>query len=315
MSIIGKLTYKYFFQPFVQPLKSFKDDGYFYGRYFLKKGVREMKIASVNIRFECSKTETDIPFVHFLTGKNYWYQTIFCAYSLYKNTSLPIHFVFHDDGSFDDIFIAQILMQVKNCTVDTKLQTDIRLNQSLPVDKFPYLRKFREHTPMFYKLTDCRIGYNGWNLYLDSDMIFLNRPLELEQWLLKPDSNLYMRDKYCSYQYSFELLKKILNEPIKGFINAGLLGINNNQINWKEVEEWAKQLIDNEGVNFFYEQTLYAMYITKYGGKCPDENLYFLLPSKKNILNSEGILHHYPTGNRQWYLRYGWRKILKEHPI
>lgn len=310
MSAVGKIAYKYFFKPVLQPLKRLQHDGYFYGRYLLRKGEKEMKLEANSIQFECANSDTNIPFVHYLTGTKYWYQTIFCAYSLHKNTSLPIHFVFHDDGSFDDKFIAQIKMQVKNCTVDTKKDAEKRLDQLLPYNQFPYLRKSREQMPLFYKLMDCKIGYHGWHLLLDSDMLFFNRPIELESWLLNPDANLYMKDKYCSYQYSFELLHTILAKPITGFVNSGIFGTDNSLINWEEMEQWAKQLIDNEGINYFFEQTLHAVYLTKYGGDCPDEKLYYILPTKEEVINSNGTLQHYPTDARQWYFRYGWRKIL-----
>jgi hypothetical protein len=158
--------------------------------------------------------------------------------------------------------------------------------------------------------TNCKIGFDGWNLLLDSDMLFLNRTIELESWLLNPDANLYMKDKYCSYDYSFELLDKISSKSITGFVNSGIFGMNNSLINWDEMEFWAKQLVDNEGINYFFEQTLHAIYVTKYGGYYPDDSLYYLLPTKKEILNSESVLHHYPTAGRQLYFRYGWRSIL-----
>lgn len=127
---------------------------------------------------------------------------------------------------------------------------------------------------------DCKIGFEGWHLMLDSDMLFLKQPIELEEWLKNPQINIYMQDIYCMYQYSFGLLSKVLNKEIKGFVNSGVVGINNSNIDWDELEKWTQQLIESEGLNYFFEQTMHALYFTKYESKNLDENNYFIIPSK-----------------------------------
>ena len=52
--------------------------------------------------------------VCFLTGKKFWYQTLFCAYSLQKITPNPIHFTFYDDGTLDQV--SNIKGQIPNST-------------------------------------------------------------------------------------------------------------------------------------------------------------------------------------------------------
>ena len=310
MSIVGKLLYQYYFRPFVQPVLRLKEDGWFIGRKKIKKGFQEMKMNASSLIVECAcREQSPYPPVHFLTGKKYWYQTIHCIYSLLKNISIPIHIIIHDDGTFDTLLIAQIKSQVKNCSIDVFKESTRRVLNTLDKSKYPYLINNREKLPLLYKLLDCHIGYPGYNLLLDSDMLFFHPPKEIEDWLKNPKETIYMQDKYNSYFYSFQLLNETIKKPIRQFVNSGIIGLNNDLINWEEVEIWMKNLIDNQGLNYFIEQVIHALIITKYGGKNLSPIEYTIIPELKEVLECKAHLHHYPTGYRQNYFRTTWRKF------
>jgi hypothetical protein len=308
---LGSVYYRYIYKPVLQPLKRLKADGGFYGRYRLLKGEREMKEAAMRLSMTCSSSaETAYPYIHFLTGKKHWYQTVFCIYSLLSKVNLPLHIVIHDDGTIDDKFAEMVRRQVRNCSIVFHRESEARVERALPREQFPYLRSARDQFPLFYKLIDCRLGFQGPQLLLDSDMLFFHEPLRLTEWLLQPTENIYMQDKFHSYQYSYPLLDVIATTPIKRFVNSGVTGIDNDLIDWNILEGWAKRLIEAEGISYFFEQTLYALFMTEHNSRSLPENDYILIPTRSEVEQAVGEMHHYPTGFRNWYFRSGWRKQL-----
>ena len=252
--------------------------------------------------------------VYFLTGKNYWFQTAFCLYSLQKVAGLNIHATIVDDGSFDDKLELSVKQQFPTTSTVIRInEINNLLNQKLPEDTFPVLRKRRMEYPHLRKLTDVHVlPGDGPKLVLDSDMLFFHKPVELLQWLENPEKMLFMRDVEESYGYTTKLMQALTkSSAIPNRLNVGVAGIPSKSINWTTLELWTKELLEKEGSSYLQEQALTAMIAAGESYSFLDENSYKVLPLIKNRKVPE-TLHHYVAEAKYDYFVKGWRYILCE---
>lgn len=247
--------------------------------------------------------------VHFLTGKKYWYQTIFCMYSLQKTTQLEFEFHLYDDGTFDETLIEQMKRQASRVRIHTIDKIEARLLKALPPNEFPFLWHKRKVYPHIRKLTDVHAGATGWKMVMDSDMLFFQFPFTvLESWLLNPEANFYIEDVVTSYGYSAELMENLSGAPIPEKINVGIIGLKSEDINWAKVEAWGSELEKREGTSYYLEQALTAMLIGQQPATIGHrEEGFIVMPSKEEVLGKEGVVHHYVDLSKEWYFKKAWR--------
>src|SRR5262245_49140472 len=66
------------------------------------RGRREMEAAAKTLPALTATNTNSAPEIHFLSGRKFWYQTCFCAFSLLRNSPLQLRPVIYDDGTLDD---------------------------------------------------------------------------------------------------------------------------------------------------------------------------------------------------------------------
>ncbi|NEU06793.1 glycosyl transferase [Flavihumibacter sp. R14] len=265
-----------------------------------------MKKASLNLPTVISNPE-GLP-IYFLTGKDYLYQTLFCIHSLSKATKVNFKFILIDDGSMDDLIRRQIHHQLPGSQIITSLMIKENLNNFLPQHLYPYLHHKRSIYPHIKKLTDIHtIPGSSWKLVLDSDMLFLNEPDELISWLQEPKEPLHMIDCEESYGYSEKLMSELSRTTIPSLVNVGAIGLNSQQINWKTLEAWAQSLEEKEGACYYLEQALTAMLIGDKKSTVLDKKKYIVNPSQNDIINQNGVLHHYVDLSKEGYFKKAWK--------
>lgn len=115
--------------------------------------------------------------IHFLSGRKFWYQTCFCTYSMVQQAKTNLRPVIYDDGTLEQKYAKQIQRIFPNTKIISATEIEDRLNECLPVNKFPYLRERRLNYPNMRKLTDIHAGSQGWKLVLDSDMLFFTHQI------------------------------------------------------------------------------------------------------------------------------------------
>lgn len=251
--------------------------------------------------------------IHFLTGSRFWYQTCFCAYSMARQTDLPLRPVIYDDGTLNSHHQEAIRRVFPNAQFFLKPELDSRIDQVLPSAKFPYLRDRRQHYPNIRKLTDVHAGSQGWKLVLDSDMLFFRPPTLLLQWLQSPQQPCHMVDTETAYGYPSSLMEALAGAPIRERLNVGICGLNSSDIDWDKLEFWCKTLIEKQGTHYYLEQALVAMLMA--GKNCavaPVDN-YIVMPDQMEAVKPKAVLHHYVSGSKPWYFRYGWQHIATPH--
>ena len=207
-----------------------------------------------------SKPDTSYE-VHFLTGANYWYQTLFCAWSLQENAPVRITPIVHDDGTLQDDHIKHLRRVIPWIRIVGHSEIERELDCHLPRARFPELRARQLTYPHLRKLTDIHCGRRGWTLVLDSDMLFFREPGFLLDWLAAPQRTCHMRDAAPAYGYSARLMEELAGHPIPPFVNVGFCGLRSDDIEWDDVERWCKELVAREGMSYFLEQAITAMLV------------------------------------------------------
>lgn len=250
--------------------------------------------------------------IYFLTGKKYIHQTLFCIQSLVACSLKKFSFTLIDDGSFDTSIIDRINRQLPGARIVTADEIERNLKHKLPENSYPYLHQKRKVYPHIKKLTDIHtLPGTDWKLVLDSDMLFWQEPVELIDWIIQPENSLYMVDSAQSYGYSLELMERLSGSKIKPLVNVGAIGLNSNQINWRQLESWICELELKEGTSYYLEQALSAMIIGNRPSTVVDSFGYIVNPGKKTSSTRQGILHHYVDLSKKEYLTDLWMNFIR----
>lgn len=277
----------------------------------MKAGYTLMEQASLSLRVDPPTGLTsDSPAIHFLTGKNFWFQTIFCMVSLQKVSPVAIRFHVHDDETFDPFLEKLIQSQVPGVVIHRKSETDERLRKVLPESKYPYLNHKRKVYPHIRKLLDVHAGSTGYKVVADSDMLFFRTPTLLFDWLKQPDRPFYISDKLNSYGFTGERIFSVLGQRIPEKVNVGLIGLDSGDIDWDRMERWSFELERGTLGSYYLEQTLTAMYLAGKSCVIGPETDYIVMPTHRQVKQTEGVMHHYVDISKPDYFIHAWKKIL-----
>jgi hypothetical protein len=302
---LGRLKYRFYYAPKAKLRETAKRG--FLRSLRMMRGRSAMMRASQSLRFD--PVPERAPVVHFLSGRQFWFQTVFCYRSL-RNAApdVPIGLAVYDDGTFTADLLQQIRESVPGATIVTSDAIASRLDRALPRDRYPTLRRVRETYPNLRKLTDIHAGSAGWKLVLDSDMLFHQRPDELLAWLSNPSGPICMRDVQRCYGYSETLMRSLANRNVPDAINVGVCGLSSDSIDWDLLEHWTATLLREEGMSYYLEQALTAMLFASGGTLLPASD-YIVLPSADAMIKRRGKLHHYVADSKTEYLTSLWESI------
>lgn len=249
--------------------------------------------------------------IYFLSGKKFWYQTCFCAYSMAKHSSATLRPVIYDDGTLTSQFQDELRRIFPNVQFVLNSEIEERIEVHLPIAKFPSLRERRLNYPHIRKITDIHAGEAGWKLVLDSDMLFLRSPTLLLEWLQSPQQPCHMIDVEPSYGYSRELMTTLAQAEIADQLNVGICGLNSSEIDWEKLEYWCKTLIEQQGTHYYQEQALVAMLMAGKSCAIAAADEYIVKPDQQEVIRPQAVLHHYVSDSKPWYFRYGWKHIAQ----
>ncbi|MBD2176622.1 glycosyl transferase [Pseudanabaena sp. FACHB-1998] len=250
--------------------------------------------------------------IYFLTGKKFWYQTCFCAYSMStQSKEYRLSPVIYDDGSLSHEYQNEIIRIFPNAKINLKSEIDECINKHLPRSKFPYLRERRDNYPNIRKLTDIHVGNHGWKLILDSDMLFFKPPTVIIDWIRNPTQPCYMLDVQTSYGYSQALMDSLAKTTVPERINVGICGLKSEDIDWDEIEFWCKTMIEQQGTSYYQEQAIIAMIMARQTCTVVSDSDYIVMPKREEVIHPKAILHHYVSDSKSWYFRYGWKQVGK----
>lgn len=253
----------------------------------------------------------DTPTVHLMTGRQFWYQTVFCLHSLANAAQQPIRAEIYDDGTIDEQ--AAALLSQLGPAVHIRFQEELRaqLDRLLPRENFPVLRERWDNYPNIRKLIDVHLGGHGWKLVLDSDLLFFQRPTALLEWLAAPRALLHAIDHEESYGYSRPLMESLAGAPLPVSLNVGVCGLRSESLDWSRLEHWTDELQRRERTHYFLEQALVAMLAAREPALALSAADYITLPMRHEVMQPRAVMHHYVANSKRWYFRYGWRHVTK----
>lgn len=306
---LGVLLYKSYYKPTGYFSKIIKRGPINY--YLDRRSCLEMEAAVYNLPDLKERKEKYYTDIYFLSGKRYWYQTCFCAYSLAIHSEINLRSVIFDDGTLELQYTSEFKRILPNSKIVSYQESEELINKFLPKEKFPFLRERRLNYPHIRKLTDIHIGTCGWKLVLDSDMLFFRNPNFVLDWLESPERPLYIQDVTNSYGYSNDLMYSLANDQIPQKLNVGMLGLKSEEIDWEKIEYWCKKMIEAEGTSYYQEQAIVAMMLS--GRECDIAPLsdYIVMPEPEEVINLTAVMHHYVADSKPWYFRYGWKHIIQ----
>jgi hypothetical protein len=277
-------------------------------------GRRQMERAAFRLPAMRSSDTEPLREVHFLTGRRFWYQTCFCAYSLLCHSPLGLRPVIYDDGTLLPEHRVEIRRIFPQARIVLPAEIQVRLDHALPAARYPCLRKRRLAYPHLRKLTDIHAGGTGWKLVLDSDMLFFRAPAFLLAWLQAPAAPCHMLDAASAYGYSQELMAELTQAPLPERLNVGICGLHSEEIEWDRLECWCRALLDREGSHYLQEQALTAMLVADRACAIAPADDYVIQPSREEVQRPCGVMHHYVAESKAWYFRYAWRQVRKLAP-
>ena len=250
--------------------------------------------------------------VWYLTGNKFWYQTVFCAWSLAKYSKRNIALRLVDDGTLKEWQINQMQQIFSEVIVYNASGCDATMEKYLPINKFPLLRNLRSVYPHIRKLTDVHIGTVGKKMVLDSDMLFFEHPKILIDWIESKcgASPIFMTDVMDSYGYPRAVLEELTGAPLPDCVNVGVCGLQSESLDWDEIEHWCSQLHLRYGRSYFLEQALVAMIAARYSGLRLHRSEYIVWPKPQQITDRIGVLQHYVADSKKIYFKSAWKKVI-----
>jgi hypothetical protein len=304
---LGRLAYHLLFKPVGAIRQSIREGGPLEQRQ-TRAGHIAMREAALHLPTMSPPPEGPNAEISYLSGPNFWHQTVFCFVSLQLSSPFRITPVIYDDGGLNEITMDRILRVIPWARFVLAEESEARLDELLPTARFPNLRARRRVYPHLRKLMDIHAGSSGFKLVADSDMLFFRRPNALLAWYASPHY-LYMQDAITAYGYPLPFLSGLAGAWVPEPVNVGLYAVDGPGINWEHVEYWCRIQNDVYGPHYLQEQALTAMLFAGKPAIALPQDEYRVMPDDVEGQNPTAILHHYVDLSKRAYFRSGWRKI------
>jgi|GEM_PF-1722032 len=319
MSALGKLVYRFYYQP-KNKRAIIKKFGGRENYLRMLAAEQEMKAYALNKLVINANFNPAGKFkINFLTGEQFIHQTLFCTYSFFKFLSKDEAADFSVNYYSDGTLSADLVFILKNRFPKIRIieshESKRALAEHLPQSAFPYLNKNVERYPLFKKLIYPNLNNSGLLTFFDSDMLFLNRPSEFLNWLYQSDhldSAFGIQDVTRSYGYGDDEILRIWPKVIQHDINSGLYAIHSSNIDWLFIEDLAKKFEINYGPHYYMEQLITAIILERSRDlSVAPKSEYIVFPSLEQVQKQTGTLHHYVNESKEYYFKDSWKKQIQ----
>jgi len=307
---LGKIAYQLWFRP-VSAIRDIRRAGGWVRYQKTRRGEAEMKKACSKLSPAPSFPSTPPLEPLFLTGRNYWHQTFWCAYSLQQVSGRPVIPTLVDDGSLEEDHLAPFRANFPEVRLVSIKTTEKNLDRVLPRKHFPGLRTWREKHPLLRKLTDVFLAREEGGILLDSDMLFFHKPEFLLDRFDRITRPCCMQDVHTAYGFSRGLLNALASGPIPEKANIGILGLPNHSLNPEELEEWLAHCIAREGRVYNLVQALCALHFSRTGVDIAPESDYVVIDHSPQEWHPHASLYHFVAGAKPLYFQSAWLDIRK----
>ncbi len=245
--------------------------------------------------------------VWFLTGRKFWYQTAFCAWTFAKHSRHAILPLILDDGTLDEECIDGLRRLFPDMQVHRAQACDDLFRMQFPLARYQNINGWRTRQILFRKLTDIHAGSNEFRVFFDSDMLFHSRPYELDDYFDKPEGCLFQTDCWESYGYSRGLVENLCGHPLPIAANIGIFSLHGQWIDWDQVESWLGEMQACEGTQYNVTQCLCAMLMAGNPQFRLDKEQYKVWPKCPTNGEDGRKLGHYVSDSKPWYFGQAWK--------
>lgn len=304
---LGRVLLHLYHRPVGRIRKSFAEGGPFEQRR-TERGRQEMIAAAKAMPSIVAPAQEIGARVAFLSGAQFWYQTLFCYASLQRLSSLKITPVIFDDGTLNGETRSIMQRVVPWAEIVDYNEIASQLDEKLPEASYPYLRRRRLEYPHLRKLTDIHTRGTGWTLVLDSDVLFFRKPVAVLDWFASPRA-IYIQDIEPMYGYPDELMRKLSRGPLPQLVNVGLYSLYSPDIDWGRLEFCCRQQLELCGTHYLQEQALTALLLAEANSEPLPKRDYVVLPSLEEGREPTAVLHHYVANSKRSYFQCGWRHV------
>ncbi len=157
MSLLGKALLYGYHRPVGNIRKSFNEGGPI-AQWNTERARRDMEVAAEHMPSLPDYSPGAPMVVHIMTGRRFWYQTVFCLHSLARASQANVFAELYDDGSIDQDCERRLRRLGNRIKIHKKADLVARLEDLLPAAKFPTLRERWVNYPNIRKLIDTHIG-------------------------------------------------------------------------------------------------------------------------------------------------------------
>ena len=248
--------------------------------------------------------------VHYLTGRTFWHLSAMAAYSLQQHATGAVQPVFHSDGRLDESTVRQLRAIFPAAEFVTNEQQAQLLARHVPPERYPALHRLWQEFVLIRKLLSVHLGRDGWNLFIDSDTLFVGRPGFLLDWYARPEQPVCMEDLLDCYGYDRALLDRLAGHPLPPKVNTGLIGLHSPSVDWDRLEGFARAMLASKpGIDHFLEQAMTAMLLAGRPFRYAPPADYYIPLAYTPGRTPPGVFHHYAGPSRKWFYRHAWRTI------
>ena len=289
---------------------------------FMLDSEQQMKYYALNsLKIDFTINENGKFDLNFLTGAKFLHQTLFCIYSFFQHLSKAEKREFSvtvfDDGSLSPENISCINTHFPGIHIIAYQESIATINAVLPKDKFPFIHKKANELFFFNKILFLHTqGRKGLKIYMDADMLFFRRPVEILDWLYKHHQSntatFALEDIKISYGYTSDIIQNIIPNCTIQKINAGLYAMHTHIIDYNYLEDKIREIDESYGSSYYMEQLITYLLLTQHDQLTllPIEK-YIVFPTEEEVRHPKGTLHHYVDLSKYSYLTTAWKLIIR----
>jgi hypothetical protein len=238
------------------------------------------------------------------------HQTVFCARSFEWACGTHCNIEIFSDGTLQPEHAELFRRAFRGVLIHDDRTTAARLDQVLPRARFPLLRVMRDRTPLVRKIVDLHAGLRGPSLTLDSDMLLFRPPTVLMDWMAHPRQEYYMSQGADALVTDRRSLEEIFGAVLSPGVNSGIVAIDDDAIDWDDLERTAAALTEEQRRHLWAEQTLIAYHVSRRGARPLPTADYRLCNSRADLTGALPVLRHYVHKAKAAYAASEWRMWL-----
>lgn len=194
-----------------------------------------------------------------LTSRKDWLSCLWSLVSFYEFSGLRLPLLICSDGTLGERHARELGKVFPDARLIDRSTSDRLVAEQLA--RYPNCTKFRSVQPYARKIIDLPILCGSpFILMLDSDVLFLRRPVELIRYLTPGHCSrfVFQRDYQDAYFASTADIKGRFGVDITPRINVGIVFADVSDFNFSKIDKWlGADGLANHG---WAEQTLWAMY-------------------------------------------------------